>query len=172
MKQSKYLFVLTIIAVFAIISSCKSNTSEVNTDSSVSKTKESSPVEKPQTENAVVASEKANLDILKTYNGKYPYKVKLFENKAFAERLEKLVGKRYSVLKSVWAVETPMEVSEKQFIASACEAHNCGGTNFIVVIDFEKNVMFAGIREEDNVETYSEDGTYPQVMMSWREGDK
>lgn len=171
MKQNYKFRAITILAFVIVLNSCQSNNSASESDSMKTETAISETESKTTSELPITTTSEANLDILKTYNGKYPYKVKLFENKAFAERLEKLVGKRYSFLKSVWAVETPMEVSEKQFVASACEAHNCGATNFIVVIDFEKNVMFAGIREEDNVETYSEDGTYPQVMMSWREGD-
>jgi hypothetical protein len=107
------------------------------------------------------------MDFLKELNGKQPYDVKLFENQEFAFRLKKLLGNRYEFLKETWAVEPPMEFAENVFTATGCEAHNCGATNFIIVYDFTSNVMSVGIREEFNVETYSEDGTTPSEITDW-----
>jgi len=108
-----------------------------------------------------------SMDFLKELNGKQPYDVKLFENQEFAFRLKKLLGNRYEFLKETWAVEPPMEFAENVFTATGCEAHNCGATNFIIVYDFTSNVMSVGIREEFNVETYSEDGTTPSEITDW-----
>lgn len=109
-----------------------------------------------------------NLDFLKKLNGKYPYEAKLFDNAAFTLRLKKLLGKsRYAFLTETWAVETPMEFTNNIFVASACQVHNCSSTNFIIVVDFSKNVMYAGIRDENKVETYSEDGGNCLKVSEW-----
>jgi len=113
-----------------------------------------------------------NLDFLKKLNGKYPYEVKLFDNSALMQRLKKLLGdSRYNFLKETWAVETPIEFANNIFVASGCQAHNCGSTNFIIAVDFSNNVMYAGIREEDKVKTYSEDGSNSPKVNEWANGN-
>ena len=112
-----------------------------------------------------------NLDFLKELNGKYPYEVNLFENEAFNQRLKNLLGnKSYNFLKETWSIESPIEFSDNIFVASGCQEHNCGFTNFIIVVDFSKNIMYAGIREEDYVETYSEDGGNSPKVKAWENG--
>lgn len=111
------------------------------------------------------------LDFLKSYDGKYPHEVKLLDNPALVRRLKALVGNRFSFIKETWAVEIPMEVDAMFFKASACEAHNCGYTNFIIVYDFTTDVLYAGVREEQVVKTYSEDGSKNDEIMYW-ESDK
>lgn len=133
-----------------------------------SQTSKSANKEKVLIEKENDNSNSNNLDFLKKLNGKYPYQVKLFGNSAFTQRLKKLIGNsRYRFLKKTWAVEVPMEVANDIFVASGCQAHNCGSTNFIIVVDFSKNVMYAGIKEEDKIETYSEDGSYSPEMNEW-----
>lgn len=113
-----------------------------------------------------------NLDFLKKLNGKYPYEVNLFENSIFTQRLEKLLGKsRYNFLTETWAVEVPMEYANNIFVASGCQAHNCASTNFIIVFDFSKKVMYAGMREENEVKTYSEDGSNSTKVIEWENGN-
>ncbi len=112
------------------------------------------------------------LDFLKTLDGKYPIEVKLFDNAAFTERLKKLLGDdRYDFLKEKWAVETPMEFKNEVFVASGCQAHKCGSTNFIVVYDFTGNVMNAGIREEDKVKIYTENNSESPKINEWAKGN-
>ena len=113
-------------------------------------------------------STSTNLDFLKQLDGKYPFEVKLFDNDAFTQRLQKLLGtSRYNFLKETWGVEMPMEFTNNVFVASGCQAHNCGSTNFIVVYDFSVDVMYAGIREENQVTTYSEDGGSSPRITKW-----
>ena len=124
--------------------------------------------EKQQPDN----SNSSSLDFLKELDGKYPYQVKLFDNSAFTQRLKKLIGNsRYRFLKKTWAVEVPMEVENNTFVALGCQAHNCASTNFIIVVDFSKNVMYVGIKEEDEIKTYSEDGSYSPKVNEWVNGN-
>ena len=113
---------------------------------------------------------RSELDFLKGLSGKYPNDVKLLENAAFTKRLKTLTGNRYGFLKETWAVETPMEVKDNIFVASACMAHNCGSTNFIVAVDLTRNKMYAGIREDDKVKSYGEDANHPQALKDWEKG--
>lgn len=108
-----------------------------------------------------------NLDFLKNLDGKYPYEVKLLDNPALKKRLEDLLGSRFTFLKDTWAVETPIEIKNNVFVATGCQAHNCSSTNFIIVVDLTKNVIYAGVREEDKVKTYSEDGTSSLQLTEW-----
>jgi hypothetical protein len=108
-----------------------------------------------------------SLTFLRSYNGKYPYQVKLLDHPALKRRMEKLLGSRFAFLKKTWAVEIPMKVSGNQFSASACQTHNCSSTNFMIVVDLAKNVLYAGIREEGKVTLYSEDGSHNEIMDNW-----
>lgn len=108
-----------------------------------------------------------NLEILRRLNGKYPYEAKLFNNTAFTYRLKKLLGNRYNFLKETWAVEIPIEFNDNIFVASACQAHNCSLTNFIVVYDFSSDIMYAGIREQNKVNIYSENGGSSPKITAW-----
>jgi hypothetical protein len=116
----------------------------------------------------LINSTSNSLDFLKKLNGKYPYEAKLFDNSTFTKRLKKLLGNsRYNFLTETWTVESPMEFVNNVFVASGCQAHICSSTNFIIVVDFSKNVMYAGIREEGEVKTYSEDGSNSLKVSEW-----
>jgi hypothetical protein len=110
---------------------------------------------------------KNEFGFLREYHGKYPADVKLLEDPRLMPRLEKLLGNRFAFLKETWAVESPMEIRNNFFVASACMAHNCGSTNFIIIIDLLKNVVYAGIREDDKVKTYAEDYSSNAELDRW-----
>lgn len=110
-----------------------------------------------------------NLNFLKTLNGKYPYDVKLLENPIFTQRLKTLLGnERYNFLVENWATEIPIIFSNNFFVAEGCQLHNCSSTNFIIIYNFSNNVMYAGIREEENIKTYSEDGSNSIKINEWK----
>jgi hypothetical protein len=113
-----------------------------------------------------------NLDVLRNFNGKYSFDVKLLEKTEFSQRLKTLLGdERYTFLKTHWNVVSPMEVVNDVFVAKACQKHNCHDTNFIIVYDFQKNVMYAGIREESKVSRYSESGEHSPAVMDWADNN-
>ncbi|MDI9879620.1 hypothetical protein [Flectobacillus longus] len=108
-----------------------------------------------------------SMAFLRKLQGKYPFDVKLFNAQSLTNRLKKLLGNRYQFMVSTWAVEVPIEVKNNLFVASGCEQHNCGATNFIIVYDFTKNNLSVGIREGDKVNTYSEDGSNSPRVLQW-----
>ena len=108
------------------------------------------------------------LDFLKNLNGKYPYEVNLFEVYKFTHRLQNLLGNRYEFLMENRGPETPIKYSNGVFVLWVCKAHDCNLTNFIIVYDFSIDVMYAGIRENGQVETYSENGKTSPIVTEWQ----
>lgn len=180
MKYTNSLRVIAVCLISVLTFACnqsgkKNNntTKEKEPDIRVNETTQQSSTtnETPDTQTQKGNPVDHDMDFLKDLNGKYPNDVKLLENKALTERLKKLLGDRYNFLKETWAVETPMEYSNNIFTASACQAHNCGSTNFIIIFDFLKNVMYAGIREEEKAKTYAEDGSSNAKLTDWANGN-
>jgi hypothetical protein len=109
----------------------------------------------------------SKLSYLKNFSGQYPNKVKLLGNNPLTKRLKTLLKSRYDFLIKTWGPETPIEVNKNTFIAWGCQQHNCSNTNFIIAVDFAKNVVYVGIREEENVKIYSEDGSKNLEITKW-----
>ena len=53
------------------------------------------------------------------------------------------------------------------FDASGCEQHNCDMTNFIIVVDLEKDILYIGYRVENEIFTFGEDQNYPKSILDW-----
>ena len=102
---------------------------------------------------------KDETDFLKNMKGKYPHEVKFWDNVIVKKRLKKLLGSRFTFLMDNHGPESPIEIKNNLFMVWTCQAHNCGATNFIIVIDLSKNVLYTGIREDYQIEVYSEDGS-------------
>ncbi|MES2447905.1 MAG: hypothetical protein V4546_12035 [Bacteroidota bacterium] len=117
--------------------------------------------------NLLIQNKINNLEYLKKFNGEYPYTANLFNDKLLSKRLKNLLKDRFLFLKKNWAVETPIEVRNNIFKAWGCKQHFCDSTNFIIVVDFKKNVIYVGIRENENVKVYSEDGSKNKFVEDW-----
>ena len=66
--------------------------------------------------------------------GRYPFDVKLLTNKTLKDRMIKLMGlQRYKTLVEYFQVETPVEFFDGAYVAFACQAHNCGFTEFEIL---------------------------------------
>lgn len=72
----------------------------------------------------------------------YPYDVKLFDNPTLKQRMIKLLGKqRFDILIKNFEVETPIEYHDGAYSTFACQAHNCGTTEFeILYFPYEDNL--------------------------------
>lgn len=111
---------------------------------------------------------KTNLEFLKKYNGKYTYEVKLLSNPILKKRIVDLIGvQKYNYMKTTWRVEGGITVENKMFDASGCEQHNCGNTNFIVVVDLEKDILYVGYRVENEIQKFGEDQNFPKLILDW-----
>lgn len=117
-------------------------------------------------------SKNGSLTYLSKYNGKYPYEVKMFSKPQFLKRVKGLVGSRYKLIEKYWNVESPIEVNSAYFEASACRAHECSTTNFLILYNFDEDKMYVGIRENEKSQIYSENGKYiPLVLKEWSKED-
>ena len=106
-------------------------------------------------------------DFLKKFDGKYPFDVELLDIPILKERLINLLGNRYDFLRETWGVSFLMVYKDNIFTAGGCQPHNCNRTNFIIVVDIAMNKIYVGIREEDQVKTYSEGGSYCNALSVW-----
>jgi len=183
MKYSNVKNIITFLGASLIIFSCNGiNKTNNNEETNIEKEnellkKENELLKKEQELNQRITTEEFkvkqskkidNLNFLKTLNGKYPFDVKLLQNFALTQRLKILLGnERYNFLIENWATEVPMSFLNNIFVAEGCQAHNCSSTNFIIVYNFSNNVMYAGIREEENIKTYSEDGSNSIKINEW-----
>jgi len=114
---------------------------------------------------APVSSE---LQFLMEWNGQYPYDVKFLDNAVLKKRLMKMLGPRYKFLKSIWDVETPIEIKNNLLYAWAMQAHSGGDPSAVIMADLAKNVLYAGIRQDGHTKLYSEDGSDPpQKLKDW-----
>lgn len=116
----------------------------------------------------VPSSQKSgSLEYLKTLNGKYAHNVKLLGSNPLTKRVKALLKTRYSFLKKRWVVETPIEVEDFTFKAYSYQQHNCDNVNFIIVVDLRKDVVYVGVKENDSVKVYSEDGSDNSTVREW-----
>ena len=96
--------------------------------------------------------------LLKKSSGKYSYEIKLMENAELKGRLMKLLGKDYVGMKAHWNVETPTEIEDDIFRASACEAHNCGSNNYVMFVDLKNDNINVFHIEDSGTKHYFERG--------------
>jgi hypothetical protein len=110
----------------------------------------------------------STLLFLKNYNGKYPYDCQLLDNPVTGPRLRKILGQRYDFVKSIWNVETPIEIKDSLFYAWAMQENSGGDPSAVVMADINKDCLFVGIRDQGKVSLYSEsDALYPERLVAW-----
>ncbi len=115
----------------------------------------------PNTESLPVTSTPRNADLssfLKRSAGKYPYQVKLLGNAELNGRLKKLLGADLADLKDHWNVETPIQIEDGIFMASACEEHNCGANNYLIFVDLNKDNINVFHTDDNGTKHYFESG--------------
>lgn len=115
-------------------------------------------------------SEETSLSSLRKFNGEYPYDVKLLSNPILKKRLISLIGKkRYNYMKATWAVEGGVMVENDILEAGGCEAHNCDMTNFIIVVDLKKDVLYVGYMIEEDIKKFGETNDFPKQLLQWEQ---
>ena len=96
-------------------------------------------------------------DTMRRSPGKYPYELKLLENKDFQARLKKIMGDDFNTLKSHFDVQTPIEVVNGVVMTSGCQAHNCGNISYIFIDTTKDNLNVIHV-EDEKVTNYFEKG--------------
>lgn len=115
-------------------------------------------------------SEETSLSSLRKFNGEYPYDVKLLSNPILKKRLISLIGrKKYEYMKTTWAVEGGIMVENDILEAGGCEAHNCNMTNFIIVINLKKDILYVGYMVEEEIKKFGEMNDFPVQLLEWEQ---
>src|ERR1035437_3155516 len=97
-------------------------------------------------------------ETLKKSAGKYPYELKLLENKDMQARLKKLLGKDFSDMKQYGNVETPIVIQDGILMTGGCEQHNCGDNRYYLFIDFGKDNINVVHIQDEKTNNYFEKG--------------
>ncbi len=177
MQPFKLIVLPAIFSMALLVCSCNNKTDKEKSSTETTKKEETTTTESSEKATDPIPETDVNdivpggLEFLKNFNGKYPSDVKLLDNPLIQARLNKLLAGRFDFLKETWSIENQIQVNNNIFVASACEAHNCDNTNFIIVADLSKNIMYAGIREEGKVTKYAEDGGSNAELNKWAEGN-
>ncbi len=109
------------------------------------------------------------LGFLRSMDGKSFQSEHLFSHEVIATRLRKLMGEeRFGFMRDTWAVESGMVVNNDTLSAEGCMQHNCGATNFIIVVDIIRDKIYAGICEEGKIKTWGEDSVPMLQILKWR----
>lgn len=133
----------------------------------VKPTTDNQTAKQQQSENAV----SDNLDFLNKLDKKYPYEIKLFDNPILKNRLKKMLGSQYDFMQIIWEVETPIEITNGLFYAWGMQAHSGGDPSAVLMADINKNILYVGIRKDEQVKIYTEDGSKaPQRLQDWANG--
>ncbi|MFM6984277.1 MAG: hypothetical protein ACKOXF_09100 [Chitinophagaceae bacterium] len=146
---------LRILILISLLSACHSKISDTSTSDD---------------KNETVVSEKplSDLVFLMNFKGKYPYDCQLLDNNVTGPRLRKLLGERYDFVKSIWNVETPIEIQDSLLYAWAMQEQSGGDPAAVVMADIPGDQLFVGIRENGQVKLYSETGnSYPERLKIW-----
>jgi len=115
------------------------------------------------------AAPRKDISFLKDYDGRYPFDVKLFEDERINARIQPLLGERYNFVKDSMVVCAPISVADSVVSISGCQRHNCSSTNYLIVVDLPSNKVYAGIRENDSIQTYSETGSKHPYIELWEQ---
>lgn len=147
----KYIKFLVLIFV---VSACQSSISETDSDTTQ--------------ETHVANTHVSSLVFLMNFKGKYPYDCQLFDNQVTGPRLKQLLGGRFDFVKSIWNVETPIEINDSVLYAWAMQEQSGGDPSAVIMADIPADKMFAAVRENGKVKLYSEsDSICPDRLKQW-----
>lgn len=142
--------------------SCKK---EANTQSSVSTDtlatvlpKDSTVTPKTDSVTATAPSTAATGEIITKNEGKYPHDVKLFEDKNFAERVKKLVGKDYDEMLKSFNVESPIVSDNGIYKTHGCKQHDCPGYATSIYYDSKNDNLNVSIDKNGKITDFTEKG--------------
>ncbi|RXM50244.1 MULTISPECIES: hypothetical protein [unclassified Chryseobacterium] len=152
---------LTLLVLGTVVS-CKKETntqSSVSTDTLATVLPKDSTVT-PKTDSATVtaASTNATVDIITKNEGKYPHDVKLFEDKSFAERVKKLVGKEYDEMLKNFNVESPIVSDNGIYKTHGCKQHDCPGYATSIYYDSKNDNLNVSIDKNGKISEFLEKG--------------
>lgn len=149
------------LLVLGAVVSCKKETnsqSSASTDTLATVLPKDSTVT-PKTDSVTVtAPSAATAEIITKNEGKYPHDVKLFEDKSFAERVKKLVGKEYDEMIKSFNVESPIVSDNGIYKIHGCKQHDCPGYATSIYYDSKNENLNVSIDKNGKVTDFAEKG--------------
>ncbi len=149
-----FIFVIGVLVAVAGYGNATSADHDIETATSGSRSGIAQAVPTPKT----TAAKPGIMATLKKSAGKYPYDIKLIENKEISARLRKLMGREFTDLKQNWNVERPMVIHSNIVEAYGCEKHNCGDNHYLMYVDLINNNINVFHFNEEGKKTYFEKG--------------
>ncbi|MBP2619314.1 hypothetical protein [Chryseobacterium jejuense] len=150
------------LLLLGTVVSCKK---EAKTQSSVSTDtlatvlpKDSNVTPKTDSVTVTTPSTGATLEIITKNEEKYPHDVKLFEDKSFAERVKKLVGKEYDMMLKNFNVEGPIVSDNGIYKIHGCKQHDCPGYATYIYYDSKNDNLNVSIDKDGKVTDFAEKG--------------
>lgn len=156
MKCLPIILTLIVAVLGCDISRFVSNSRQENVNVATKTPEKPIPARSPSRE--ATPSTPAFLATLKKSAGKYPGEVKLLKIPELRDRVRKLMGKDFADLEAHWNVESPIEIRNGIFKASACEAHNCGSNTYFIFVDISDNNINVYHIEDGDTKDYFESG--------------
>lgn len=84
--------------------------------------------------------------------------------------IKNLTKDKFNFLRKYFDVQIPIVIKNNFFIAEGCKAHECPETNFIIIVDLTKDVLYVGIRDNLKIQIFSEGkGPQPEPFKNWVE---
>lgn len=150
------------LLVLGTVASCKKENktqSSVSTDTLATvMPKDSAGAVKTDSVTAAVSSAAAKVEIITKNEGKYPHDIKLFEDKNFAERVKKLVGKEYDEMLKNFNVEGPIVSDSGIYKLNGCKQHDCPGYATDIYYDSKNDNLNVSIDKNGKVTDFTEKG--------------
>lgn len=156
MKHSVAILAFVLAVLGCDLSRFTSNSGGSNTNAVPIAAKTPVPASSPLAEASPAAP--SFISTLEKASGKYPADIKLLKIPELRDRLKKLLGKDFADLDAHWNVESPIQIKDGVFKASACEAHNCGANTYFIFVDLKKNNINVYHIEDDVTKDYFEAG--------------
>ncbi|REC60256.1 hypothetical protein DRF65_21480 [Chryseobacterium pennae] len=150
------------LLLLGAVVSCKKETpiqSSVSTDTLATvMTNDSTVAPKTDSVTAAVPSTAATIEAITKNEGKYPHDIKLFEDKSFAERVKKLVGKEYDEMVKNFDVEGPIVSDNGIYKLHGCKQHDCPGYATYMYYDSKNDNLNVSIDKNSKVTDFAEKG--------------
>lgn len=103
-------------------------------------------------------------DLLKSFDGQYPFDIDLLDNELFRNRIRHLLGdSRFAFMQKYFEVQAPMTVTQSVFVARGCKTHECNSTNFTLIYDIKNNKFYVVIVDNFIVSIYYESEHYKSI---------
>ncbi|GAE66488.1 hypothetical protein H3Z85_12735 [Chryseobacterium indologenes] len=152
------------LSLCTAVVSCKKETqtqSSVSTDTLATVLPKDSGAA-PKTDSVSSApSAPAGIESITKNDGKYPHEVKLFEDKAFTDRLKKILGKEYDGMVTAFSVESPIVSENGIYKLHGCKQHDCPGYATSIYYDSKNDNLNVSIDKNGKISDFTENGKIP-----------